>query len=293
MEPLRIEEVWERGQLCHIRIDQLSEGYFPHYHDDYVEIVIVMGGQGTHRIGDAAFREHAGNVYVLQGDVTHSFEQTTQDFVICNIHYRPAALGLHEVLFRKIPGYQALFILEPRWRGQKGFQHSLRLRAHQMRQMTTLIQKMSLAQSEKGAGRDCRMIAILYETIALLSQYYDEKPKDLSSRVYAIAETVAFLETNFRQQIRIDGLAERSHMSRRTLFRAFQEAFGKTPLEYLTALRIAEGARLLLESTQCSIGEVAERSGFNDSNYFTRSFRQHFGMSPRAYRQSASFSTSG
>jgi AraC-like DNA-binding protein len=47
-----------------------------------------------------------------------------------------------------------------------------------------------------------------------------------------------------------------------------------------------ERARVLLESTDMSVREIAERLAFNTVNYFIQSFRETTGMTPAAYRKS-------
>ena len=55
--------------------------------------------------------------------------------------------------------------------------------------------------------------------------------------------------------------------------------------ELVTERRL-ERAQELLANTAARIAEVAYASGFADEAYFTRRFRQWYGMSPRAYRDS-------
>ncbi len=64
----------------------------------------------------------------------------------------------------------------------------------------------------------------------------------------------------------------------------FLQQCGMTPAKYLTELRL-EGARWLLEgcSPGLPIAEVAKRSGFEDALYFSRVFRQRYGMPPTQY----------
>ena len=66
----------------------------------------------------------------------------------------------------------------------------------------------------------------------------------------------------------------------------FREALGTSPLDYVAATRMRE-ARQLLRAPGQSIAEVAYAVGFQDSNYFSRSFKQHHGMSPREFRDMA------
>ena len=54
--------------------------------------------------------------------------------------------------------------------------------------------------------------------------------------------------------------------------------------EYLTYVRLKHAEAELL-STSHSIAQIAENTGFSDSNYFKDVFKNKFGLSPRAYRK--------
>ena len=55
-------------------------------------------------------------------------------------------------------------------------------------------------------------------------------------------------------------------------------------IQYLTYVRVTNAKKLLREST-LSVMEVAERCGFNDSNYFSAVFKKVKGMTPMSYRK--------
>ena len=79
-------------------------------------------------------------------------------------------------------------------------------------------------------------------------------------------------------------LARRFGMSTRTLNRRFKNATDTTPLAYLREIRI-KIARELLKTSNLSIVEVAEKSGYQDSAYFAELFKQQLGTTPSAYRE--------
>lgn len=64
--------------------------------------------------------------------------------------------------------------------------------------------------------------------------------------------------------------------------RVFHATYAMAPLQYLTALRI-ERAKHLLRTTACSVKEVAQRVGYDDAGYFTRTFARRTGMTPGAF----------
>ena len=67
--------------------------------------------------------------------------------------------------------------------------------------------------------------------------------------------------------------------------RCFKEEFGKTPLEYLTSLRISTAKRMLIQKNFQSIETTAYKCGFNDSFYFSKIFKRATGLSPRDFRK--------
>lgn len=61
-------------------------------------------------------------------------------------------------------------------------------------------------------------------------------------------------------------------------------AMGTTPSAFILERRLRRAADRLIANPQASITEVAFEHGFNDSAYFARCFRQHFGTAPREWR---------
>ena len=81
-------------------------------------------------------------------------------------------------------------------------------------------------------------------------------------------------------------LCKMGNMSESSLRRLFKKQTGKTPTVFLYELRMTNVARRLLISDE-SISTIAYELGFEDANYFTRKFKQSFGVSPTQYRKQA------
>lgn len=69
--------------------------------------------------------------------------------------------------------------------------------------------------------------------------------------------------------------------------RCFKKDFGKTPLEYLTELRINLAKKLLLQTSFQSVENVAVQCGYKDIYYFSKAFKKYVGISPMKYRKIA------
>jgi AraC family transcriptional regulator of arabinose operon len=82
----------------------------------------------------------------------------------------------------------------------------------------------------------------------------------------------------------VASLAANVALSPSRLAHLFKEQVGDSITNTSLNLRLRHATRLLEHSSQ-SIEAIAQQAGFSSASYFSRLFRQRFGMSPRAYRQ--------
>jgi transcriptional regulator GlxA family with amidase domain len=81
-------------------------------------------------------------------------------------------------------------------------------------------------------------------------------------------------------------LARELGVSYTTFRRSFKQQTGVAPAQFQNTIRINR-ARDLLASTELSVSEIAERTGFNTVFYFSRIFTKKMGQTPSAYRTQA------
>jgi transcriptional regulator GlxA family with amidase domain len=72
-------------------------------------------------------------------------------------------------------------------------------------------------------------------------------------------------------------------MSQRNFARVFKREVGLTPAAYVEAVRL-ERARTLLETTECTLQEIAQRCGFGTLETLRRAFARRLRVSPGDYR---------
>ena len=65
--------------------------------------------------------------------------------------------------------------------------------------------------------------------------------------------------------------------------RVLKEKKGITLRQYIISYRL-KAAKRMLEHTKMSMSEIAEETGFTDASYFTKTFRQAFGVTPKEWR---------
>lgn len=92
-----------------------------------------------------------------------------------------------------------------------------------------------------------------------------------------------FIEANLDKEITLELVSREIFISPFYLSRIFKRCNGCNFLHYVTNLRL-ERAKHLLFSTNDTIQSIAQQVGYQECNSFRRSFKQHFGVSPREYR---------
>ncbi|WDI43765.1 AraC family transcriptional regulator [Bremerella sp. P1] len=95
---------------------------------------------------------------------------------------------------------------------------------------------------------------------------------------------IEYIEKHQTEPIQVSSLAKCCGMALTTFRREFKLLFRITPVKFLTRLRLHHACTMLNSRTR-SVGEIALCCGFNDQNYFTRQFRQVFGMTPTEFRE--------
>ena len=253
-----------------------------HQHD-FCELVVVIQGSALHWLEDGDFPVTAGDVFLLQGRQSHYFHDR-KNLELINIMYDPVQIGLPEAELRKLPGYCAMFMLEPSYRRRHRFASRLHLQRIPLARAEQLADEMETECKEQAAGYEAALRAKLIELIVYLSRAYNFSEAVEARALLRVGHVIGALEQEYSKKWRLEDLQQIAGMSRSSLMRIFREATGVAPIAYLLRLRIQKAMELLRNSDQPVTG-VAFETGFHDSNYFARQFRKIAGRSPARYRK--------
>ena len=83
-------------------------------------------------------------------------------------------------------------------------------------------------------------------------------------------------------------LAAELNMGRSKMFTRLKEVVGLTPNEFTLKLKLEEALRMLQEAPQYNISEISYQLGFASPRYFSRCFKDFYGVSPLSYRKETS-----
>lgn len=113
-------------------------------------------------------------------------------------------------------------------------------------------------------------------------------PSVLEDRdIAAIYQADTIITSNLHEHFTIDRLSRMAGTNQFKLKKGFRQVFGMGVFHRLLFLRM-EQAKTLLETTNKSIGEIAELAGYDTAAGFIHAFRREFGVTPREWRQEAS-----
>ncbi|WP_030771466.1 helix-turn-helix domain-containing protein [Streptomyces sp. NRRL F-2664] len=99
-----------------------------------------------------------------------------------------------------------------------------------------------------------------------------------------VGEVIGWMGRHLAEEITVEQLAERAHMSPRTFARRFLQETGTTPYQWVLRQRVLL-AQELLESTDDTVDAIAGRSGFGNAAALRHHFLRTLGTTPNAFRR--------
>ena len=150
----------------------------------------------------------------------------------------------------------------------------------------SIIEELIAEYNTQEKGYELSVKGNLLRLLSLLFRY-EIREVDVpqkKSNYDSIAPALTYIAEHYTGDISLGDLSDRCCMNRSYFCRQFHELTGKTAIAYVNEYRLAKAKALLL-TTQDSISEIAAATGFADNSYFTRKFKELYGISPSAMRR--------
>lgn len=104
------------------------------------------------------------------------------------------------------------------------------------------------------------------------------------SNVLQLEKAIDYVEEHYADSFKIVDLAGKCHMSETHFRRIFQQKMNMTPVEYVNFVRVKKACELI-DKTDISMEDVAEKVGFVTPSTFNRNFRRIIGTSPYQWKK--------
>ncbi|MHA4739764.1 helix-turn-helix domain-containing protein [Dyadobacter sp. MSC1_007] len=253
------------------RMKEVIKTTNPHGHKDYLEIIFLTQGEGTHQIDHHRFPVAPSSLYLIMPGQIHNWELTAipKGFVV--MVQQDFLLGhpLHDTLFQTFPqafpsGYQLGHIAHTIAGIFESIEteHASKAPNYQAVIQTYLLLLFNLLRREVKSDHTQSYPAILKDFFALLDQHYK-----------------SFHEVGW--------YATALNVTPKTLNAACRKALDSTAGTLIAERLTTESKRLLLYSEQ-NLGGVAYELGFSDPSHFNKFFKRQTGVLPSIYRKGIS-----
>lgn len=146
---------------------------------------------------------------------------------------------------------------------------------------------LALALVEEDAGREAalavaRQLVLFVRRPGGQAQFSAQLAADTAER-QPLRELQGWIADHLTDDLSVEALAQRAHMSPRNFARAFKQEVGMTPAAYVERARV-ERAQQALQASQAPVTRIARRSGFGTVGTMRRAFQRRAGVSPVEYR---------
>ncbi|WNS44017.1 AraC family transcriptional regulator [Paenibacillus sp. MMS20-IR301] len=271
----------EPGFTFRIQKCPLTHDYYVHSHD-FSELVVILSGSAVHIIEGREYPVTAGQVFLIHSGVSHGYKNV-EDIEYVNVMFQPEEL-LQQPELRLLPGFQALFYIEPFYRQEMYFRGMLSLNAGQLLEATRLLDLILAEHERREDGYRLMVRTYFTALVGMLSRYYQNSSGGEDNKALRIGEAVTYIEEHFLQPVTLQSMADMAYMSTRQFLRVFTRNYKTTPMDYVIRKRL-DYSCTLLRDPDLPVSQVAMDSGFHDQNYYARQFRKLYNCTPTEYRE--------
>jgi AraC-like DNA-binding protein len=246
---------------------------FPLHDHEFNEIVVVMSGNGWHVLNEEPRLITCGEIFYIRAEDRHAFEEV-HDLFLTNVLFRTDLLGHGSSL-------AGVLDMDEQPVGRR---RNWQINENVLKQLTPLLDNL-YQESRSGDPLANVMTEALFLQLAVALQRnrFAADGECLPSGSM-LGHVLTYLRHNCAEQIDFDDVARRFGYSLHNFTRMFKDATATSPHNYLVRLRLGIAMRALRTSDD-SVTDIAFASGFNDSNYFSYSFRKLTGLAPTEYRK--------
>ena len=248
----------------------------PHFHED-VEIVTVKSGKMAYCVNGKVIRLYAGDTIFVNANQIHyslSVDGETATYVIFVVN--PSILNSSVAVEMKA----VLPIISnpnlPYMRFRNINEHT--------RDVYRII--TSLPDLRRDPFRITIRLFEFWEIILLQSTTFGILNEDMQADMHtrAFKSMMSYIQQQYHNPVTLEDISASGNVSISLCNRIFHKYTGESPVKYLVDFRLRKVAEYLV-TTNLSLPEIAQKSGFNGTSYMAEMFKRTFGVSPTAYRK--------
>ena len=148
-----------------------------------------------------------------------------------------------------------------------------------------LLEKIHQIAKSQDYLRDMKINTLLSELIEKIMGYsWNPEHIVLSKKRQELMQIRAYIDENYTKQITLQDISDAFYIDKSYLCKIYKDQFGSSLNHDIMEKRITK-AKQLLRFSQLTMEEIGQKVGYEDANYFSRTFKKVEGCSPSEYRK--------
>ena len=264
--------------LCSIPLDFTHVP--PHWHME-IELIVIKKGRGTVTVDFRQRSVTAGDIIFIRPGQLHSIgQEENRSMEYENIILKPGLLisGESDLCARQY--------LDPLLDGRIPSESFLTPALSYYKDASDCIRQIDLLCDTQPEGYQLGVKGFLFQFFFLLVSNRLEKEKEPAVQTKTLEKLktiLKYVEEHYAEHITIEDMAALIYYSKSHFMKFFKAHMGSGFIEYLNDYRLTMAERLL-KTSDASVLEIAEMSGFDNLSYFNRIFKKKYGESPGKWR---------
>ncbi|WP_293741394.1 AraC family transcriptional regulator N-terminal domain-containing protein [uncultured Pedobacter sp.] len=250
--------------------------------NDFVITSMLRGKKVMHLFDKEGFDYFPGQTVIVPPSVTMEIdfpEATNQNPTQC------IALAIDQEQIQKTIAYLNEFFPKD-GSNEKWLLNYDEYHFYNNEEIAYLINKVIRICAERSKEKDVLADLTLKELLVRIMQ--TQNLKTVSDEGYNInqnplAFVLNYIKTNLNEKISINSLSDKACMSKATFYRLFKRELGISPNDFILSEKINK-AKILLTRPGAKVASISYELGFNDANYFIRTFKKIVGITPGTYQ---------
>ena len=253
-----------------------------HWHEEF-EMGFVIEGCVIMECGNEKFTLDKGDVYFLNANTLHAFFRCAEE---------PKSVFRSIVVHGSVMGGRENSIYHKKYLDpivENGNLRELVITAKDRDHSKIYRLLTNIWNAVKLEITDCELVvrnelSLFFQILVHLSEQ-DMPPCPTASvtQETRLRDILNFMHSHYAEKITLDDIAAAAFISKSEVLRCFKNIIGQSPIGYLKNYRL-RNAVYMIQNTSYSINTICELCGFDDHSYFSKSFKDAYGCSPRDFK---------
>lgn len=262
----------------------IAEELPPHYHDNF-EILFVKAGEMNITIGSETYHARKGSIFFVNMYQVHSavskekkrcvfyaivFDKSILDMINTNNYY--------------------IEYIKPFIDGQERFPGNISFDSDLYFEIRSSLDLMLEEYKSKELAYEIFIKTAIERLFASLVRHSKVLTENTSNKLsitekYLLDMLYIYIQKNYMKPITLDDISSYLKINKYYFCRLIKKLTGRSYTQFLNMYRIRQ-SEILLRTSTLTIGDISERSGFQNLSYFNRIFLKYTGSTPSKLKKS-------